>query len=282
MTGWIKIFRELLQWEWFEKAEMVQLFIYLLLKVNCEDKQWQGIVIKRGQVVTSNSTIRRELKLSEQQIRTCIKRLISTGEITCQSTNRYIIITICNYDKYQENKMYINEQNNEQTNTQATLKQQTNNEQTTTTKEYNNIKEKNISKDILKKKSRITALSLSFEQRKDIFIEQVAPYTETYGASMVGDFIAYWTEPNRSQTKMRYELERTWDVERRLSTWEKKEAQFGKPQKKCATISIEAVVQEREEQTEERLKRYEEMRRNSVSYADAKNSEEYRRAMMEA
>lgn len=282
MTGWIKIYRELLQWEWFEKAEMVQLFIYLLLKVNCEDKQWQGIVIKRGQVVTSNSTIRRDLKLSEQQIRTCIKRLISTGEITYKSTSRYTIITICNYDKYQENKMCINEQNNEQTNTQATNKQQTNNEQTTTTKEYNNIKEKNISKDILKKKSRITAVSLSFEQRKDIFIEQVAPYTETYGASMVGDFIAYWTEPNRSQTKMRYELERTWDVERRLSTWEKKEAQFGKSNKKCATISIEAVVKEREEQAEERLKRYEEMRRNSVSYADAKNSDEYRRAIMEA
>jgi hypothetical protein len=51
---------------------------------------------------------------------------------------------------------------------------------------------------------------------------------------------------------------------------------------KCATISIEAVVQEREDQTKERQKRYEEMRRNSVSYADAKNSEEYRRAMMEA
>ncbi len=168
------------------------------------------------------------------------------------------------------------------TTSSLTIKQRANNEQTTTTKEYNNIKEKNISKDILKKKSRTAALSLSFEQRKDIFIEQVAPYTATYGASMVEDFIAYWTEPNRSQTKMRYELERTWDVERRLSTWEKKEVQFGKPQKKCATISIEAVVQEREEQTEERLKRYEEMRRNSVSYADAKNSEEYRRAIMEA
>jgi hypothetical protein len=279
MAGWVKIHRELLQWEWFGKPEMVQLFLYLLLKANCEEKQWQGITIMRGQLITTNSAIRKDLQLSEQQIRTIIKRLISTGEITYKSTNKYVIITICNYDRYQCRNFGINEQDNEQFNNQTTSKQRANNEQT---KEYNNIKEKNISKDILKKKSRITALSLSFEQRKDIFIEQVAPYTETYGASMVGDFIAYWTEPNRSQTKMRYELERTWDVERRLSTWEKNEAQFGKPNKKCATISIEAVVQEREEQTEERLKRYEEMRRNSVSYADAKNSEEYRRAMMEA
>lgn len=279
MAGWVKIHRELLQWEWFGKPEMVQLFLYLLLKANCEEKQWQGITIMRGQLITTNSAIRKDLQLSEQQIRTIIKRLISTGEITYKSTNKYVIITICNYDRYQCGNIAINEQDNEQFNNQITIKQRANNEQT---KEYKNIKEKNISKDILKKKSRITALSLSFEQRKDIFIEQVAPYTETYGASMVGDFIAYWTEPNRSQTKMRYELERTWDVERRLSTWEKKEAQFGKPQKKCATISIEAVVQQREEETEERLKRYEEMRRNSVSYADAKNSEEYRRAIMEA
>ena len=239
MAGWIKIHRELLQWEWFGKPEMVQLFLYLLLKANCEEKQWQGITIMRGQLITTNSAIRKDLQLSEQQIRTIIKRLISTGEITYQSTNRYVIITICNYDRYQCGNFAINEQYNEQFNNQTTSKQRANNEQT---KEYNNIKEKNISKDILKKKSRITALSLSFEQRKDIFIEQVAPYTETYGASMVGDFIAYWTEPNRSQTKMRYELERTWDVERRLSTWEKNEAQFGKPNKKCATISIEAVV----------------------------------------
>lgn len=279
MAGWIKIHRELLQWEWFGKAEMVQLFLYLLLKANCEEKQWQGITIMRGQLITTNSAIRKDLQLSEQQIRTIIKRLISTGEITYKSTNKYVIITICNYDRYQCGNFAINEQDNEQFNNQTTSKQRANNEQT---KEYNNIKEKNISKDILKKKSRITALSLSFEQRKNIFIEQVAPYTATYGASMVEDFIAYWTEPNRSQTKMRYELERTWDVERRLSTWEKKEAQFGKPNKKCATISIEAVVQQREEETEERLKRYEEMRRNSVSYADAKNSEEYMRAIMEA
>lgn len=89
MASWIKIFRELLQWEWFQKPEMVQLFIYLILKASCTDKQWQGITVKRGQLITSNATMRQDLRLSEQQIRTCIKRLISTGEITYKSTNRY-------------------------------------------------------------------------------------------------------------------------------------------------------------------------------------------------
>ena len=100
MAGWVKIHRELLQWEWFGKPEMVQLFLYLLLKANCEEKQWQGITIMRGQLITTNSAIRKDLQLSEQQIRTIIKRLISTGEITYKSTNKYVIITICNYDSY--------------------------------------------------------------------------------------------------------------------------------------------------------------------------------------
>lgn len=142
MASWIKIFRELLQWEWFQKAEMVQLFIYLLLKANCVDKQWQGITIKRGQLATSNATMRQDLRLSEQQIRTCIKRLISTGEITYKSTNRYVVITICNYDKYQEIGNTTNEQNNEQSNNQSTDEQRAINEQSTTTKEVKNIRSK--------------------------------------------------------------------------------------------------------------------------------------------
>lgn len=143
MASWIKIFRELLQWEWFQKPEMVQLFIYLLLKANCEDKQWQGITVKRGQLVTSNSSIRNDLRLSEQTIRTCIKRLISTGEITYKSTNRYVIITICNYDKYQECKSVDNKQNNEQTNIQSTDEQRATNEQSTSNqRQLKNIRNK--------------------------------------------------------------------------------------------------------------------------------------------
>lgn len=180
MASWIKIFRELLQWEWFEKAEMVQLFIYLLLKASCEDKQWQGITVKRGQLVTSNGSMRRDLKLSEQQIRTCIKRLISTGEITYQSTNRYVIITICNYDKYQENKSIANEPINEQANTLPTDEQRAINEQTTTSKEIKNIRSKeiSISEDIDTKKSRKAASpSASAEAQAEEPAEKI-PFAE--------------------------------------------------------------------------------------------------------
>ena len=169
MASWIKIFRELLQWEWFQKAEMVQLFIYLLLKANCVDKQWQGITIKRGQLATSNATMRQDLRLSEQQIRTCIKRLISTGEITYKSTNRYVVITICNYDKYQEIGNSINEQNNEQTNNQSTDEQRAINEQSTTTKEVKNIRSKEYNiKDIKQESGSNDQLSSASDEARAV------------------------------------------------------------------------------------------------------------------
>ena len=127
MEGWISLHRKFLSWEWFDKPEMVQLFIWLLLNANYADTKWQGKVIKRGQMLTTTPKIMEALRLTEQQTRTCIGRLKSTGEITCKSTNKYTIITICNYDRYQDDNFPSNGQNNGQNNIPATDKQRTNN-----------------------------------------------------------------------------------------------------------------------------------------------------------
>lgn len=143
MEGWITLHRKFLQWEWFDKAEMVQLFIWLLLNASHTDRKWQGQVVKRGQILTTTPKIMEALNLSAQQTRTCIGRLKSTGEITCKSTNKYTIITICNYDRYQSDNFENNRQNNGQTNTPATDKQRTNNghnnNNNVTIKQLNNI-----------------------------------------------------------------------------------------------------------------------------------------------
>lgn len=122
-SRWIKIYDKFLQWEWFGKAEMVQLFLYLLLRAKHKDDSWQGIPVLKGQVITTNAAIRRDLGLSAQTVRTCLKRLIKTGEITYKSTNRYVVITICKYESYQCQESQINEQ--------STIKQRAINEQST-------------------------------------------------------------------------------------------------------------------------------------------------------
>lgn len=137
MDGWIKIHRKLLEWEWFGNSMMVHLFVYFLLKANRVDKKWNGIEVKRGQLITGINSLNKDTGISVQSLRTCIKRLKSTGEITIKSTNKNSIITICNYDDYQLEETTTNKQINKQTN-----KQLTNNQQTTNNKqEYKEIKE---------------------------------------------------------------------------------------------------------------------------------------------
>lgn len=132
MSGWIKIHRKFLDWEWFNKSEAVHLFMYLTLKANHKDGQWQGIDIKKGQFVTSFGKISADTGISLQTIRTLLKKFEKTNEINIQTTNKFTIVTICKYECYQ--------QENEQTNTQSTNKQQTTNNQLTTNK--NDKKEK--------------------------------------------------------------------------------------------------------------------------------------------
>jgi len=114
METWIKLYRKFTEWEWFNISEMVHLFIYLLISANNEDGEWRGIKIKRGQLITGRKTMFENTGISEQTIRTCLERLKKTKEITIQSTNKYSIITVCNYEQYQNKKNITNQQTNQQ------------------------------------------------------------------------------------------------------------------------------------------------------------------------
>ncbi len=136
-NGFIKLNRKMLEWEWYDDNNVKVLFLHLLFIANWKDKKWHGKTIKRGQVITSLTHLSEQTHLSIQQTRTALDKLISTNDITKSTTSTYTIITICNYNKYQDN--------NTVDNTQITNEQQTNNKRVTTTKEYKERKErKNI------------------------------------------------------------------------------------------------------------------------------------------
>ncbi|WNH10009.1 Lin1244/Lin1753 domain-containing protein [Thalassobellus suaedae] len=71
------------------------------------------------------------------------------------------------------------------------------------------------------------------EERKLKFSSTLEPFLTTYGKDFLNEFFKYWTEPNKSNTKFRQELEKTWSLERRLETWAKNDKNFKKaiPQK---------------------------------------------------
>ena len=130
MNGWVKIFRSIQTWEWYKTENMVHIFLHLLLSANHEDGKWQGIEIKRGQLITGRKAISESTGITEQSVRTCIKRLISTNEITIKSTNKYSIITICKYESYQ----FGTSVNTQQTTSELTIEQPSTNQQLTTNK----------------------------------------------------------------------------------------------------------------------------------------------------
>lgn len=66
------------------------------------------------------------------------------------------------------------------------------------------------------------------EAKKEDFYNSLIPFVQVYGKEMIREFFDYWTEPNKSKTKWRYELERTWDTSRRLGTWAKKSGMYNR------------------------------------------------------
>lgn len=104
-NGFIVLHRKMVNWEWYDDPNTMRVFLHLLLTVNYEDKKWHGIAVKRGSRITSYDKISSELKLSVQKVRTAIKRLKSTGELTSETirdgSSFYTVFTIKNYAKYQ-------------------------------------------------------------------------------------------------------------------------------------------------------------------------------------
>ena len=143
-TEFIKLNRKILEWEWFSDTCTRAVFIYCLLKANRTYGSLHGIEYDRGEFITSLPSISEDLGFSIMNIRTALKHLKSTGEITDKIYNKFRVISITNYDKYQSD--------NRQTNRQLTGKQQATNRQLTAdirTKEDKNIKEEKESDQLL-------------------------------------------------------------------------------------------------------------------------------------
>lgn len=98
-NGYIKLPRSLLDWRWYKDANTRALFIHLLLKANFIEAEFENRTIKRGQVVTSLTHLSEDLNLSVKQIRTALNHLKGTGEVATETTSKYSIITINNYDE---------------------------------------------------------------------------------------------------------------------------------------------------------------------------------------
>ena len=100
-SGYIKLYRSLLNWEWYDDINTKTVFLHLLLTVNIAKRQWHGITVPCGSRVSSYAVLAKETRLTERQVRTAISRLETTGELTRYKYPNFTVFAINNYDKYQ-------------------------------------------------------------------------------------------------------------------------------------------------------------------------------------
>ena len=100
-NGYVKLYTRFLKWKWYKDTNTKVLFIHILLKANYEDKEWNGITIHRGELVSSVKKLREELGLTEQELRTSLSKLFLTHELTNKTTNKYTLFIVEKYNNYQ-------------------------------------------------------------------------------------------------------------------------------------------------------------------------------------
>ena len=101
MHGFIKLHRKMLDWEWHSDPNTFSVFMHLLLIARFDEGSWKSIPLEPGQLITGRKSLSQMTGISEQSIRTCLERLKSTSEITIKSTNKFSVITLVNWSKYQ-------------------------------------------------------------------------------------------------------------------------------------------------------------------------------------
>lgn len=212
MADWIRLPRSIFDWDWFDKPEMLSLFLYLLNNAKEKDIKHDGIVEQRGQFLTSLGKLSTIIGAGKQVVRTCLSKLIKMQLIEVNTERLYSIITICNYDDYFEAE--VNKPKDEPK------------------EEVDKPKE-----DAPKKtKEEIAAAT---EKRKEKFYQELVPYVATYGKDMIRKFYDYWSETNKSKTRMRCETEKTWDLNLRLQNWARRNKDFGTKQSGTALHNSE-------------------------------------------
>ena len=133
-SGYVKLFRKMVEWEWYGDPNTKAVFLHLLLTANYKRTKYRGVTLKPGQTVIGRKSLAEALGMSERNVRTALNHLKATNEIATKATNKFTIVTIVNWELYQ---YFDDEVTNEVTN-----KPSLNRPASDHTKESKNIKNK--------------------------------------------------------------------------------------------------------------------------------------------
>lgn len=204
--GYIKIHRELADWEWYHDDRCVRLFVHILIKANWTVGRYMGRDILPGQLVTSTSKLAEQLGWSRSAITRTLDKLKKSGELDSFSDSNRTTVTIVNWAKWQD----------DDGKPERKSKRNRNASDTPTGTRPDTIEEEN--------KGR------SIEERRADFIakcrEVVTAKPDTLPPSERQAFADYWTEQGKGG-KMRFEAQDYFDHAARMRTWKKRAEERG-------------------------------------------------------
>lgn len=147
-TGWVKLYRKMEKWGWYDDLVVKSAFIHCLLKANIEDTEWHGILLPAGSFITSLEHFSQESGLTKKQTRRALQYLEKTGEITKKGHSRYTHIIVNNWAKFQS-KEDSRANKGHTKGKQRANKGHTEGTQRATDKEYKNIRNKELKNNTL-------------------------------------------------------------------------------------------------------------------------------------
>ena len=119
-NGYIKLHRKIADWGWYQEPNTFRVFIHLLIMASYDNHDFRGQDLKPGQVICGRKQLAEDLGMSERAVRTALNHLKTTNEVTIKTTNKFSIITIENWGKYQCRNDETDQQNDQQDGQQPT------------------------------------------------------------------------------------------------------------------------------------------------------------------
>ena len=192
-AGWVKLHRSLADWEWKTSPKHIAVFLDLLLQANHKSKRYRGMLIDAGSLTTSYQAISDRTGVSIRGVRTVLKDLKTTHEVTHKTTRHCSIISIVNWEKYQHNDT--------QSDIEVTSKRQPSDNLVTTNKNVKNVKnvKNTYSKDFIALFNDEEIITwLKDTGNKKIHDALLSEYTETFLIKEITNAF-YWQQENKKR-----------------------------------------------------------------------------------
>lgn len=212
--GSILLARGILNSQVFAHQTALKIWIWCLCRATFKErfvsvkigKGETTVKLKPGEFIFGRFKAEEELGIDGSTIYKWMQKFASSDfdMVKIQSNSQYSIISICNWQTYQ----YLNGK-------RVTTKEQPKNNQVTAEEQPSNTNNKDNNGN-------------NVELRSASFISEVYAYQNQYSPELLKAFSNYWTEKNKSGTKMRFEIQPTFEISKRLATWASKDKQFSK------------------------------------------------------